>query len=145
MFLGEVIRNYRLENHLTLADFSSRSGLSIPYVSQLEHNRNPKTNEEIVPSWNTFSKVASAMGIDMDDLLQLVDENLPDGLPFKKHGEFDAFYFFEGEAAELAHDLVSRPDLRDLVIAARKLPPESVDHFTALINGITGGVQNDEH
>ena len=133
MFLGEVIRNYRLENHLTLADFSSRSGLSIPYVSQLEHNRNPKTNEEIVPSWNTFSKVASAMGIDMDDLLQLVD------------GEFDAFYFFEGEAAELAHDLVSRPDLRDLVIAARKLPPESVDHFTALINGITGGVQNDEH
>ena len=80
MFLGEMIRNYREQNHMTLRDFSARSGISLPYVHQLEQNRNPKTNAEIVPSLATFVKVSNAMGITLDQLLQEVDENQPVGL-----------------------------------------------------------------
>ena len=80
MFLGEMIRNYRIRNQLTLKDFSMRADLSVAYINQLERNRNPKTNAEIVPSFGTFVKVANAMGITLDQLLQEVDENQPIGL-----------------------------------------------------------------
>ena len=79
MYLGEIIRNYRMENGLTLKDFSQRAGLSIAYINQLERNRNPKTNSGIVPSYGTFVKVAGAMGISIDQLLHEVDENQPIG------------------------------------------------------------------
>jgi transcriptional regulator with XRE-family HTH domain len=65
---------------MTLKEFAARSGLSVSYVNQLERNRNPKTNEPIVPSLETFSKVAIAIGITLDELLSMVDENQPVGL-----------------------------------------------------------------
>ena len=80
MLLGDVIYNYRAQHKMTLKDFAARSGLSVSYVNQLEKNRNPKTNEAIVPSLETFSKVAKAMGITLDHLLSIVDENQPVGL-----------------------------------------------------------------
>ena len=80
MFLGEMIHNYRKTNQLTLKDFSLKAGLSVAYINQLERNRNPKTNAEIIPSFGTFVKVANAMGITLDQLLQEVDENQPIGL-----------------------------------------------------------------
>lgn len=80
MLLGDVIYNYRARHKLTLKDFSIISNLSVSYINQLEKNRNPKTNESIVPSLETFSKVANAMGISLDQLLSIVDENQPVGL-----------------------------------------------------------------
>ena len=80
MLLGDVIYNYRARNKMTLKEFAARSGLSVSYVNQLERNRNPKTNEPIVPSLETFSKVAIAIGITLDELLSMVDENQPVGL-----------------------------------------------------------------
>lgn len=80
MLLGDVIYNFRVKRKLTLKDFSKLSGLSVSYINQLEKNRNPKTNEPIVPSLETFAKVADAMGISLDSLLSAVDENQPVGL-----------------------------------------------------------------
>lgn len=80
MFLGDVIYNYRQDNHLTMKDFSLRSGLSVPYISQLEKNLNPKTNTQIVPSIETFMKAAEAMHMSIDHLMSIVDENQPVGL-----------------------------------------------------------------
>lgn len=80
MFLGDVIYNYRSSHKLTMREFSALSGLSVPYISQLEKNRNPKTNDQIVPSLDTFVKVAKAMHISLDELLMQVDENQPVGI-----------------------------------------------------------------
>lgn len=80
MFLGDVIKEYRKNNNLTLNDFAKKTGLSVSYISQLENNRNPKTNDAIVPSLGTFSKSAMAMGMSLDELLSLVDKNQPVGL-----------------------------------------------------------------
>lgn len=81
MFLGDVIYRYRMEHgRMSMKEFAKRSNLSVAYINQLENNRNPKTNEPIVPSVETFLKVATAMGISLDELMEEVDENQPVGL-----------------------------------------------------------------
>lgn len=77
MYLGELIREYRKKHQISMQTFADRAGLSKAYISQLESNRNPKTGDSIVPSVETFVKVASAMSISVDELYGLVDENQP--------------------------------------------------------------------
>lgn len=80
MYLGQLIAYHRTVNKMTLKEFSKRSGLSVAYINQLEKNCNPKTNGPIVPSLETFDKVAKAMNTTLDELLKSVDENQPVGI-----------------------------------------------------------------
>lgn len=82
MLLGDVIKEYRSKENITLRDFSKMTGLSVAYINQLEKNLNPRTNREIVPSIDTFYKVANAMGVSLEDLSQLVDQNQPVALSY---------------------------------------------------------------
>ncbi len=77
MTLGDVIHQYREEHKYSMDAFASASGLSKAYISMLEKNLNPKTKQSITPSVVTFKCVADAMGIPLDDLLAMVDENQP--------------------------------------------------------------------
>ena len=77
MYLGEIIREYRKKHGLSMQTFSDRANLSKAYINQLENNRNPKTGDPIVPSAETFVKVAAAMNIPVDELWSAVDENQP--------------------------------------------------------------------
>lgn len=77
MFLGEIIKKYRFEHSLSLQSFADKCGLSKGYIAMLERNVNSKTGESITPSLETFIKVSSAMGIDIDTLIRMVDENQP--------------------------------------------------------------------
>ena len=77
MYLGEIIKQYRLEHGISQQAFADKCGLSKPYISQLENNYNPKTQEPVAPSSDTFIKVAKAMGISLKDLLEDVDQNQP--------------------------------------------------------------------
>lgn len=77
MYLGELIKEYRKKHDLSMQAFSDRASLSKAYINQLENNRNPKTGDPIVPSVETFYKVAAAMNISVDELLSVVDENQP--------------------------------------------------------------------
>ena len=81
MHLGDVIYNFRMaHNKMSLMEFAKLAKLSTAYINQLERNINPKTGESIVPSLETFYKVANAMDISLDELLSKVDENQPAGL-----------------------------------------------------------------
>lgn len=81
MHLGDVIYNFRMaHNKMSLMEFAKLAKLSTAYINQLERNINPKTGESIVPSLETFYKVANAMDISLDELLSKVDENQPVGL-----------------------------------------------------------------
>ena len=73
MNLGELIRNYRNANGLTMQDFAARSGLSKGYISMLEKGKHPQNDKPIVPSIDTFSKVAKAMHTNLNELLVMVD------------------------------------------------------------------------
>ena len=77
MYLGDVIKQHRKERGMSQQKFADLCGLSKPYISQLENNRNPKTGEPAVPSSDTFVKVADAMKTSLSDLLGMVDENQP--------------------------------------------------------------------
>ncbi len=76
MTLGQIIRAYREENHLSMDDFAKASGLSKGYISQLENNINPKTKEPPVPSINSIKKAANGMFMTFDELFSQLDDNL---------------------------------------------------------------------
>lgn len=75
MTLGELIKKYRNANGLTMQDFATRSGLSKGYISMLEKGKHPQNNKPIVPSIDTFGKVAKAMCISLNELLVMVDDD----------------------------------------------------------------------
>lgn len=81
MYLGEIIKTYRKEKDISMQTFGDRCGLSKGYIAMLERNINSKTGEPIVPSLETFIKVAAAMNMKLDDLLSAVDENQPIAIP----------------------------------------------------------------
>ena len=78
MHLGDVIKKYRNEHgKMSMQAFADKCGLSKGYIAMLERNRNSKTGEPVIPSVETFMKVASAMKISLDELSSMVDENQP--------------------------------------------------------------------
>lgn len=77
MKLGEIIREYRLHNNMSMGDFAKRSGISKPYISMLEADKNSNGGKPIAPSVETLQKVANAVGMPLDKLLrQLGDEKI---------------------------------------------------------------------
>lgn len=76
MTLGQIIRTYREENHMSMDDFSKSSGLSKAYISQLENNLNPKTGEPPLPSINSIKKAANGMFMTFDELFSQLDNDI---------------------------------------------------------------------
>lgn len=77
MTLGELVKKYRTEHELSLRDFSQISGVSNGYISMLEKNEHPKTKKPIVPSIEKMKCIAYAMGMTLDALLEIIDEDQP--------------------------------------------------------------------
>lgn len=75
MRLGDVIREYRTKNDLSMGDFAKKSGISKPYVSMLEANKNSRDGKSIVPSITTLQKVSRAVNVSLNDLLHMLDED----------------------------------------------------------------------
>ena len=81
MTLGEVIRRYREERGLSMDEFSKKSSLSKAYISILERNVNPSTGRPVVPSLETIKAVASVIGLDVNDLIEVLDGDQPIKIP----------------------------------------------------------------
>lgn len=75
MKLGELIKEYRRNNDMTMQEFADRAGLSKGYISMLEKNKHPQSQRELVPSFETYEKVASAMCMTLDDVVSVLDGN----------------------------------------------------------------------
>lgn len=74
MTLGQIIKAYRIRNHLSQRQFALLCDVSNGYISMLEDERNPKTNEPIVPSLVTMKKIAKAMNMTLNDLMSQADD-----------------------------------------------------------------------
>ena len=83
MTLGDLIKKYRNENNLSMAEFASKSGLSKAYISLLEKNKNPKTGKEITPSIDVIKKVSDAIGMDFDEVFSSIDSTTKIVIPRK--------------------------------------------------------------
>ena len=75
MTLGNLIKDFRETNAITMDDFSKRSGLSKSYISILERGTDYRGNA-ISPSIETIDKVANAMNVDLDTVLSKIDQDV---------------------------------------------------------------------
>ncbi len=76
MTLGELIKQYRMDHNLSQGDFARLSGFSRGYVSMLENNRNPQSGLPISLTLETMQRAAHGMGISVNELFSLVDEQI---------------------------------------------------------------------
>lgn len=67
---GEIVKAYREENNLSMADFAQRAGVSKAYIGVLERGENYETGKAVVPSVKTLAKLAAAMGMSLSELLE---------------------------------------------------------------------------
>lgn len=79
---GRHYKKYRDDADLSMDGFAQLSGLSKSYISVLERNITPHGNEPS-PGIDTYKAVAKVLGIDVNDLIRAVDDDieLPPPLP----------------------------------------------------------------
>ncbi len=76
MTIGDIIKEYREENNITMDEFSLKSGLSKGYISMLEKNENPRTKLPIMPTTKTLTAVSTAINLPISELMKKLN-----GLP----------------------------------------------------------------
>lgn len=77
MKLGEWIKEYRKEHGISMQVMADMCGFSKAYVGMLEKGINPTTKRPISPTMQTFQKIADGVGIDVNDLIKLLDNDQP--------------------------------------------------------------------
>ena len=145
MKLGEIIHNYRVENRMTMQDFAVKANLSKGYISMLEKNQHPQSQRKLTPSFETYQKVAVAMGITIDDLVLLLDENEPVKLhspsspePSRESTAAQRSYYINSEVAELAQEIYNNPELRVLFDATRNVSKEDLQLVVDMTKRLKG-------
>jgi len=76
MKLGEIIKNYRTENDISMREFAKMADMSNAYVSMLEKGVDGR-GKKIVPSIETINKVARACNMTFDALFNQLDGDFP--------------------------------------------------------------------
>jgi transcriptional regulator with XRE-family HTH domain len=74
MNLSELILKYRTEHSLSQRQLAARCNLSTGYVSLIEKNVNPQTGKRMVPTLQVLNKLATGMGMSLDELLATCDD-----------------------------------------------------------------------
>lgn len=77
MKLSNVIIDYRNRMQISQREFARRCGLSNSYISFIENEYNPRTGKPIVPTIEQYQKIASCMGMSLQQLFEILDEDSP--------------------------------------------------------------------
>lgn len=75
MTLGDLISGYRRKNKVSMDEFAKMAGLSKPYISMLEKNKNSRSGKPIIPSVKTIKKVAKVLNMTFEDVIKALDKN----------------------------------------------------------------------
>lgn len=75
MHLGEIIKEFRNANKLSMDKFAEMANVSKSYISVLERNKRPDTEKPVIPSIPVIKNVAEAMGMSFDDLFNMLEDN----------------------------------------------------------------------
>lgn len=73
MTLGNIVKQYRSDNNLSMEEFAKRCSLSKGYISMLENGINPRNSKPIAPTLPSIMKIATAMNMDLDEFLKIMD------------------------------------------------------------------------
>ncbi len=75
MYIGEIIKGYRLKNELSQRAFASRTSLSPSYINTLEKIYNPKTGKPYSVTTDVAMELSKAMFISIEELLSKLSDN----------------------------------------------------------------------
>lgn len=75
MYIGEIIKKYRVEKNISQRAFASRTSLSPSYINTLEKIYNPKTGKPYSVTTDAAMELAKAMFISIDDLLKMINSD----------------------------------------------------------------------
>lgn len=75
MTLGEIIKEYRVKNKVSMEAVANRCGVSKGYIAQLEKNINPKTGRAIKPTADTVVNVCNGLHLDINEVFELLDDD----------------------------------------------------------------------
>lgn len=75
MLLGDIIKEYRNKNKLSMREFAQRCNLSHTYIAALEKNIDSRTGKPIAPTLETVRDVAKGLNMSIDELLKILDDN----------------------------------------------------------------------
>lgn len=76
MKVGELIRQFREENNISQREFSRRSGISNSNVSIIEAGFNNQTGKPPKLTYETYLRIAKAMGISTTALFLQIDDEI---------------------------------------------------------------------
>lgn len=76
MTLGEYVKAYREMHDLSQRKFAALTGLSNTFISNLERGRNGN-GSVTTPSLETYQAIAKATGCTAQDLLDILDDEIP--------------------------------------------------------------------
>lgn len=74
MFIGEIIKKYRIENNISQRAFASKTSLSASYINTLEKVYDTRTGKPISVTIEAAKEIAKAMQITIDGLLSLLED-----------------------------------------------------------------------
>ena len=103
MTLGDIIKEYRKNQHLSMDAFSEKSGISKAYISLLEKNKHPKTGKAIAPSIQCIKQAADGMNMDFNTLFSMIDGDVS----LKEDNTNDKSQFTSRDERDITSDLNS--------------------------------------
>ncbi|MBX0352274.1 helix-turn-helix domain-containing protein [Bacillus toyonensis] len=68
--LGEIIKDYRLKNKLSLRDFAQKCDVSHTYIDKLEKGIDSRTGKPVEPTLLVIEKISKAMNKRTETLLE---------------------------------------------------------------------------
>ena len=77
MTIGEYIKDYREKMGLSQRKFAEKCNLSNAFISMLEKGENPKTKKPMELSIQNYKAIASATGITVDNLFEILGPDAP--------------------------------------------------------------------
>lgn len=75
MTLGDIIKEYRVQNSVTMEYAASLCGITKGYVAMLERNVNPKTGRPVKPTIETILKVCNGLNLDVNEVFDRLDDD----------------------------------------------------------------------
>ena len=79
MYIGEIVRKYREEHHISLRAFAEKcNGISHGYLAALEAGKNSNTGKPSQPSIDKLEAIAKGMDITIAQLYAMMNDELPE-------------------------------------------------------------------
>ena len=75
MYIGEIIKEYRINYQLSQRAFASRTTLSPSYINTLEKIYNPKTGKPYSVTTDVADELSKAMNMSIEELLSKINGN----------------------------------------------------------------------